>query len=290
MKRAITILLFAVGLTPSGCGGGVGDPAPQATQSPLASTSPDTRPTAAAEPTAPADGTETPAPLAPLDPVASADGPDLESYRRRCKRLNFRGARARVLYEERKEMTRGDPDTVTAVVTLDRSSPPAKILRRPRAAEETGVIVSCQIQARLSASEYEFEVNKTGWVERSLLATETARWSWYVTPKVGGMQTLVLTLRPILKVSRTGSTKVSLSAEESNVQEYETSVHVNVPWTERPQETMSRLAATFKVAEGLVQALTLLVTGLISLGAVLGVRRRKRKRGSSGEDAPQPNA
>jgi hypothetical protein len=93
-----------------------------------------------------------------------------------------------------------------------------------------------------------------------LLTADTARWSWYVTPKVGGTHTLTLKVRPIVKEQREDrTTPASVSAENSNVQEYETSVDVKVPLTERPQETMSRLAATFKVAEGLVTALTALV-------------------------------
>jgi hypothetical protein len=186
-----------------------------------------------------------------------------------------------VLYEARKEMTRGDTDTVTAAVTLDQSVPRDKVLHRRDdvTAEEPGLVVSCRIQARLNASQYQFEVGDKGWVARSLLTTDTAHWSWYVTPKIGGTHTLVLDVRPILTLNNTETEQVS--AEVSNVQEYETSVHVRVPWTERPQETMSRLAATFKVAEGLVKAITLLMVALVALGAALGIRGRQRKRSAS---------
>jgi hypothetical protein len=191
------------------------------------------------------------------------------------------GAKARVLYEARKEMTRGDADTVTAAVTLDQSVPRDKVLHRrdDATAEEPGLVVSCRIQARLNASHYQFEVSDKGWVARSLLTADTAHWSWYVTPKIGGTHTLVLDVRPILTLNNTETERVS--AEASNVQEYETSVHVRVPWTERPQETMSRLAATFKVAEGLVKAITLLIVALVALGAALGIRGRQRKRRAS---------
>ena len=186
-----------------------------------------------------------------------------------------------MLYEARKKMTRGDTDTVTAAVTLDQSVPRVKVLHRRDdvTAEEPGLVVSCRIQARLHASHYQFEVGDESWVARSLLTTDTARWSWYVTPKIGGTHTLVLDVRPILTLNNTETEQVS--AEASNVQEYETSVHVRVPWTERPQETMSRLAATFKVAEGMVRAITLLIVALVALGAALGIRGRQRKRRAS---------
>jgi hypothetical protein len=61
------------------------------------------------------------------------------------------------------------------------------------------------------------------------------------------------------------------------IQQYDTAVDVSVPWTERPQETMSRLAATFKVAEGLVKAMTLFVLAVVALGAALGIRRRRKR-------------
>jgi hypothetical protein len=182
------------------------------------------------------------------------------------------------VYEPRKEMTRGHSDTITAAVTLGRSVPADKVLHRIGAAEQPGVVVSCRIQARLHSSPYEFKVDSTRWVERSLLTQDTARWLWYVTPKVGGTHTLVLSLRPIVKLqSESSAALVSTSGAESDVQEYEISVHVNVPWMERPQEIMSRLAATLKVAQSLVEALTLLVGALLSLGAVLGIRKRRRK-------------
>ena len=185
-----------------------------------------------------------------------------------------------MLYEARKKMTRGDADTVTAAVTLNQSVPRDKVLHRRDdvTAEEPGLVVSCHIEARLNASHYQFEVSDKGWVARSLLTTDTAHWSWYVTPKIGGSHTLVLDVRPIVTL-RNSQTK-QVSVETANVQEYETSVDVRVPWTERPQETMSRLAATFKVAEGLVKAITLLIVALVALGAALGIRGRRRKRAS----------
>jgi hypothetical protein len=229
-------------------------------------------------------------------PVGGGDGSEPQwagyrKYKRRCHKLDLTGARGRVVYEPHMEMTRGDPDVVRAAVTFDQSTPPDEILRA-HAAEEPGLVVSCHIRAQLSVSEYEFEVNEQGWVERSLLTSATARWHWYVTPKLGGTHDLVLRVHPIMKTrsqdassARTIRPRHSaaqdfdlVSAENANVQEYETRIHVNVPWSERPQEMMSRLAATFKIAEGLVTALTGLVIAVLALGAALGLRKWKRKR------------
>lgn len=221
------------------------------------------------------------------EPPITAPPPDeppvyagLESYERRCRRLDTQGAFARVVFDPRIEMTRGDTNTVNAAVTLGRSVPPDEIIRREGAVAEPGVVVSCLLRAELTASKYEFEIDPTGWVERSLQTTDTARWSWYVTPKIGGANSLVLKVRPIVKIRPEDSAaeEASVSEFESNVLEFETSAHVDVPWIERPQETMARLAGTFKVAEELVTALTALVAALIALGATLGIRRfRQRK-------------
>jgi hypothetical protein len=220
-------------------------------------------------------------PTGPGPPVLEPQWASLQSYKRRCEQLDLKGARARVLYEAKTDMTRGDSETVTAAVTLNQSAPPERVLHRPGATQELGVVVSCQIEARLSSSPYQFEVNPTGWVKRSLLTTDTARWTWYATPKIGGSHTLVLTLRPIVRVQQPASTApISVSAE-SNVQQYETAVHVNVPWNERPQETMTRLAATFGVAQRLIEAMTAFVVALVALGTALGIRRHRRKRAAA---------
>jgi hypothetical protein len=203
----------------------------------------------------------------------------LPAYERRCAKIDARGAEARVVYEPRATMSRGDSSTVTAAVTLNQSIPRDRVLHRPGAAEEPGVVVSCRVQARLSASHYDFDVSTKQWIERSLQTTDTAKWSWFVTPKLGGTHSIVLLVRPIM---RFGSAK--LSPENSNIRQYETSVHVKVPWNEMPNELMSQLAETFKVAEGLVTAATALIIALVALAGVLGFRKvRKNKRQRNAE-------
>jgi hypothetical protein len=111
----------------------------------------------------------------------------------------------------------------------------------------------------------------------------TAQWTWYVGPKIGGNQTLLLDVRPIVKIRRPGEQDSFASAESANIQTYPIKVHVDVPWTERPAELMSRLADTFKVAQGLIEAMTGVLTALLALAAVLGIRRARSKSAGSGE-------
>jgi len=271
MKYATTILLVAVLAIAVGCGGSLDADVGGSAAAPTVGATP-------SQPKRPANG-DAPRPAAPTGGLAA--------FRRRCQTLDLDGARARVLYEASRDLTRGRSAAVAAAVSLEMKTPPDQVLDRSGATADPGVVVvSCLLQAQLSASPYDFEIDDTGWVERSLLSSDTARWSWYVKPKVGGTQTLTLRLRPIVKLRRNGRVDVTMSAEDADVQQYETRVHVSVPWTERPQETLSRLAATFKVAESAVEAATLLVTAIIALAVALGIRRRKRKRTGPAEPAP----
>jgi len=199
--------------------------------------------------------------------------PGFSAYQRRCEGLDRTLQQARVVYQAETTMTRGDPSLVAAAVTLDQTTPPDQLLRRSGATGESGFLVSCHVQARLGASQYSFELDQTDWVDRSLLTANTARWSWYVRPKIGGTQTLVLQVRPVVKI-RAGNADTTTAAEgNASIAEFETKVHVTVPWTERPQETMTRLAATFNVAEGLVKAMTGLLTAVLALFGALGLGR-----------------
>jgi hypothetical protein len=195
---------------------------------------------------------------------------------------------ARVIYEAEKTMTRGDPAAVAAAITLDVATPPDQVLRRPDAEGESGFLVSCHVQARLRVSQYEFEVEENSWIDRSLLTSDTVRWSWFVTPKVGGTQTLILQVRPVVVITDPdASTAPMVTESDASIMELETTIHVAVPWTERPQEIMSRLAAMFKVAEGLIKAITAVVLALGVLFAALGARKwlQRFRRGRGGRNA-----
>lgn len=202
----------------------------------------------------------------------------LSAYSHRCSQINLNGAKARVVYKPSQQMTRGDTATVTAAVTLDRNMLPSRVLESVGAVAAPAIVVSCAIEAQLSASLYDFNLSEHEWVPRSFLTSDTARWTWYVGPKIGGTQTLVLDVRPIVKLHHVDEPEASDIVERADVQSYPITVQVRVPWTERPAEIMSRLAGTFKLAQRLVEGTTGLLLALVALGAAAGIRRSKAKR------------
>ena len=140
--------------------------------------------------------------------------------------------------------------------------------------------MSCRMQARLSGSKYEFEIDVEGWINRSVYETDTARWVWSVTPKLGGDHNLTLDVRPIVETRPSNAAAVT----RANVRSYSTAVHVTVPWDERPAALMTQIASTLSVGETLVKALTGVILALAALFAALaGIRRGRR--GVSPNDA-----
>jgi hypothetical protein len=228
-------------------------------------------------------------PALPSDGGPSDGGPSepqyggLEEYKRRCERINASGARARIDYERATTMKVGDASTIRAGVTLDERVPPERLLRRTDVASASGLVVSCTLQARLAGPEDEFEIDETGWISRALVASDQATWVWSVRPKLGGDHTLTVFLRPIVRRRESGAqTEVDL-ATDAEIRDYETQVHVDVPWNEKPEELMTQLASALDVAEGLVKALTALVVAVGALlAAVATVRARRRRRGAHG--------
>jgi hypothetical protein len=212
----------------------------------------------------------------------------LSAYSRRCSQIALNGAKAQVVYKPSQEMTRGDTATVTTAVTLDRPMLPSRVLQGAEAVATEAIVVSCVIEARLSASSYDFNLNERGWVSRSFLTSDTAHWTWYVGPKIGGTQTLILNVRPIVRRRPVSGSDASASAESADVQSYPIKVQVKVPWPERPAEVMSRLAGTFKVAQGLVEGTTALLAALLALAAVVGIKRSKAKGAPPGTTGASP--
>ena len=155
-------------------------------------------------------------------------------------------------------MTRGEAELVTAAVTLNHTIPRDQILRRKGVTESQGLLVSCRLQARRSPQRISSVL--TSPVGGAIGAdTETPRWSWYVTPKLGGSHTLVLALRPIVVTANVSASGVESArrAESSDVQHYETRVNVKVPVSERSQGILSTVAKTLDLAKAVVTALTL---------------------------------
>jgi hypothetical protein len=205
------------------------------------------------------------------------------AYERECNQISKHYAKARIIYEGNTSMDLGDSTDVHAAVTLNTSLPPKEVLPRTNAVSgEPGLVVTCRLQARLSAPADEFNVDNRDWVENSFLGTDTVRWVWSVTPKLGGDHTLTVYVRPFVVQRPEGHlTEADLASEETTL-EYTTRVHVNVPWNKRPEELMAQIASTLNAAEGLVKALTALIVAIVALlVAIPKLRRRKKKRAST---------
>ena len=277
-SRCAGILVCAAGaLGLANCGGSTSPRSSAPPSNPPAS-APATKPEPAngASPSTP---TGTARPTSPTRPVRprNPEFADLQAYKRRCAEITNRGAWARVLYRPSQEMTRGDSATVTAAVTLNLKAPPARVLQS-RGEVATKVVVSCIIAARLSGSSYDFNLSDRGWQPRSFETMDTARWQWSVGPKVGGTQMLVLSLQPVVRIGRASLGYGSyVSTENTNIASYVIRAHVKVPLAQRIPEMMSSLAATFKVAQGLVEGATGLVAAIIAFGAVIGIRRLRQR-------------
>ena len=224
-------------------------------------------------------------PAEPQRPPAEPVYAGLSVYQHRCSHITRSGAFAHVVYVPDVAMTRGSTAAVTAAVTLDRSVVPERVLRSARATEAPAIVVSCIVDARLAGSEYAFTINDRSWQARSFLIANTARWAWYVSPKIGGDQALSLEVRPIVSVRYASNRSPPVSAANASLETYPVKVHVDVPWTERPAELVSRVADTLKVAQGLVEAMTGLLVALAGLLTAAGIRRKRVKHESADEPA-----
>lgn len=208
----------------------------------------------------------------------------LSAFERRCGLITARGAFARFVYSPSETMTRGDATAVTAGLTLNGSLPARQVIGGPGAVGVPGVVVSCRVQAKLTASTWDFNLDNQGWEERSFLATDTARWSWDVGPKIGGTHTLTLYVRPLTYITPVQGNRTDgnfpgyVGAANSEIQDFAITANVRVPWTEIPAEIMSRVAATLRVAQGLVESATLLVGALVAMAAALGFKRAREQR------------
>jgi hypothetical protein len=205
----------------------------------------------------------------------------LSRYERRCEEITKEGADAKVEYPSRKKMTRGNTELVTAVVKLTNELPSEAVPGKP--GSERGLVVSCSAEARLRGSKYAFSIDDTNWQRRSFVTWNTVSWTWEVGPKIGGEQTLVLDVRPIVSIQAARNASGATPNQEI-VRSYPIEVDVSVPWAERPAEVMSRLADTFKVAQGLVETLTALLAALIAFAGTVGIKRRRAK-GAGGQQA-----
>lgn len=210
----------------------------------------------------------------------------MSRFERRCEEITKEGADAKIEYPSRKKMTRGNTELVTAVVTLNNELPSEAVPGKP--GSERGLVVSCSAEARLRGSKYAFSIDDTNWQQRSFVTSNTVSWTWEVGAKIGGEQTLVLDVRPIVSIRAARNSSGAIPNREI-VRSYPIKVDVSVPWAERPAEVMSRLADTFKVAQGLVVTLTALLTALIAFAGTVGIKRRKAKAPKSKKSRTRPS-
>lgn len=277
LSRCALILVCAAGILGLASCGGASSPAPAVRPSEQEAPPPTT--TGSAPPASPTRH------VRPRRPQFA----DLQAYKRRCAEITKRGAWARVIYRPSQEMTRGESAAVIAAVTLNLKTPPARVLQGGGGVA-TKVVVSCIIAARLSGSSYDFNLSDRRWQPRSFETLDTARWQWSVGPKVGGTQTLVLSLQPVVRIGHASLGYGSyVSTENTNIASYVIRARVKVPLSQRIPEMMSSVAATFKVAQGLVEAATGLIAAIIAFGAAIGIRRlRQRQTGEPVSDTGEP--
>lgn len=80
-----------------------------------------------------------------------------------------------------------------------------------------------------------------------------------------------------------------VSNETTNIASYVIRARVKVPLSQRVPEMMSSVAATFRVAQGYVEAATGLIAAIIAFGAAIGIKRLRQKRaGKPVSDTGEP--
>lgn len=208
--------------------------------------------------------------------------PNLSAYIKKCQRLNRDIEEANVVYNATEYMRRGDDHTVEAALTLRAEVPPEEILESKEAVG-VRVRVTCEVEAKLRASEQEFDIQESGWQSRSLLTSPTARWTWSVTPKQGGNHELLLEVRPVIALEDTPDNFLH-PALEGSTQTYRIAADVSVSPDQWVAERLNRAASLLTSAKGMVVALTALIVAITALN--LAIRRRRPKPPASRKGMP----
>ena len=193
---------------------------------------------------------------------------EFSKYKSRCLDATREISHANVIYRPVMQMTRGSSTPVSAVVTLNTKAPPDEVLPGGGAASE-GLGVACQIEGRLSGDAHEFEISPSGWESRSLVGEQDARWTWVVTPTLGGTRPLVMELRPVVKVAQ-GS---ALQSQPLTTVPFVTQVNVHVPADQAVTDWAARAKAVFDSLSGAMKALTALIAAIVGLAGALGIRK-----------------
>lgn len=105
----------------------------------------------------------------------------------------------RIVYEPKSQMQAGTTGPVTAVVTLDQTTPPESILPSASASVTAEPVqLPCNIEARLDGLVTDFEISPTTFEKREVAVGRNARWIWNVKPLHAGNSALTLIVRGIL--------------------------------------------------------------------------------------------
>lgn len=211
-------------------------------------------------------------PTASPKPGMDVTDVEYQEYLHRCVQATKGIARANVVFDPEMTMTRGSSSTVTAVVTLNTQLPPDQVLPGKGAASEQ-LYVACEIEGSLFGDEEEFSVRPTDWQSRSLIGDQDAKWTWVVKPRMGGTRSLVMDLRPVVKVEDASG---ELKTQSLTTVSFESTVHVRVPADQAISDAATRAKVMFDSLSGLIKAMTLLVAVSIALGTALGLRRLAR--------------
>lgn len=208
----------------------------------------------------------------PTAPVGVPES-DYQDYLRRCVQATKGISRAQLVFDPEMSMTRGSSTTVTAVVTLNTRLPPDRVLPG-KEATSVQLYVACQIEGSLIGDEEEFSIRPTGWQSRSLVGDQDAAWTWVVKPKMGGTRSLVIDLRPVVKIK---DSLGELETQSLTTISSESTVHVRVPADQVVADAATRAKVVFDSLSGLVKSLTLLVAASLALGTTIGLRGLVRR-------------
>jgi hypothetical protein len=225
----------------------------------------------------------------PSRDASTAGSHSLGFYRRRCEEVDARGALARLVYSRDEAMRLGDEDVVSLGLTVNRRLRPADVLDDGKTLVETeALVVSCRIDAHLEAAASEFDIDDKGWIPRSIYATDTQEWDWFVTPRKPGRHELVIQVRPVVSVTVDGetvTTNVSHATEAAlaDTERFRVSVTVTETLNQRVTRTIRSATAYLDDLSGLMKALTGAAVAVMAALTAMGLRRRRHreKRGES---------
>jgi hypothetical protein len=117
----------------------------------------------------------------------------------------------------------------------------------------------------LEGNKDEFDIQPTGWEPRSLIGGQNAKWIWIVKPKIGGTLSLVMKLRPVVKVEQR-SGKIQLN--RPTIVPFQSTVDVGVPADEILADRATRTKTVLDSLSGMVKALLGLLVLLQSFAVV----------------------